>query len=84
MKLDGVYQLKSIYYNGIEFKTNRFGIFKTINDAKDAIKDIYKSDGNRIIIEFVPFGLSSKCSSEVVFDRRFFKDDENWLDKNKD
>lgn len=25
MNLDGVYQLKSIYYDGIEFKTARFG-----------------------------------------------------------
>jgi len=83
MNLDGVYQLKSIYYDGIEFKTARFGIFETLENAKEAIKDIYKNDGDRIIIEFVPFGLTRKFSSEVVFDR-IFKDDENWFDKNKD
>lgn len=71
MKLDGVYQLKSIHYDAFDDKKTTFGIFETLEDAKKSIKDIYKEDGDRIIIEFVPFGLSRKFSTKVVFNRIF-------------
>lgn len=82
MKLDGVFQLKSIHYGALEDKTITFGFFKTLKDAKESSKHIYKEDGDRIIIEHVPFGLSRNFSSKVVFNR-VYEDDETWLVENE-
>lgn len=83
MKLDGFFQLKSIHHGAFEDNTVIFGIFKTLEDAKESIQHIYKEDGDRIIIEYSPFGLCRKFSSKVVFNR-IFDDGENWFDENKD
>lgn len=83
MKLDGFFQLKSIHYGAFEDKTVIFGIFKTLEDAKESIIYINKEDGDRIIIEYAPFGLSSKFSRKVVFNR-IFEDNEKWFDENKE